>query len=33
VAIAKQFGSALEAVGFTGRRPQPQFWPVDNYMK
>jgi hypothetical protein len=21
----------LEAVGFAGRRPQPQFWPVHNY--
>ena len=31
--LEERFGPALEAVGFTGRRPQPQFWPVHNYMK
>jgi hypothetical protein len=29
----ERFGPALEAVGFAGRRPQPQFWPVHNSMK
>ena len=31
--IKERFRPALEAVGFTGRRPEPQFWPVHNYMK
>jgi hypothetical protein len=31
--LQERFGPALEAVGFAGRRPQPQFWPVHNYMK
>jgi hypothetical protein len=31
--LKERFGPALEAVGFAGRRPQPQFWPVHNYMK
>jgi hypothetical protein len=31
--LRERFGPALEAVGFAGRRPQPQFWPVHNYMK
>ncbi len=29
----ERFGPALEAVGFAGRRPQLQFWPVHSYMK
>jgi hypothetical protein len=29
----ERFGPALEAVGFTGGRPEPQFWPVHNCMK
>jgi hypothetical protein len=29
----ERFGSALEAVGFVGRRPQPQLCPVHKYMK
>jgi hypothetical protein len=31
--LEERFGPALEALGFVGRRPQPQFWPVHNYMK
>jgi hypothetical protein len=31
--LNERFGPALEAVGFAGRRPQPQFWPVHDYMK
>ena len=31
--LEERFGPALEAVGFSGRRPQPQFWPVHSYMK
>jgi hypothetical protein len=31
--LTERFGPALEAVGFAGRRPQPQFWPVHSYMK
>jgi hypothetical protein len=30
--LGERFGPALEAVGFAGQRPQPQFWPVHNYM-
>jgi hypothetical protein len=30
--LAERFGPALEAVGFAGRRPEPQFWPVHSYM-
>ena len=30
--LKEQFGPALKAVGFTGRPPEPQFWPVHNYM-
>lgn len=30
--LTERFGPALEAVGFAGQRPQPQFWPVHNYM-
>jgi hypothetical protein len=30
--LKERFGPALEAVGFTGRRPQPQFWPVYSYL-
>ena len=30
--LSERFGPALEAVGFAGPRPQPQFWPVHNYM-
>lgn len=26
--LAERFLPALEAIGFTGRPPQPQFWPV-----
>ena len=31
--LKTRFGPALEAVGFAGERPQPQFWPIHNYMK
>ena len=31
--LKERFGPALEAVGFAGPRPEPQFWPVHNYMK
>ena len=31
--LKERFGPALEAVGFAGGRPQPQFWPVHNCMK
>ena len=31
--VKERFGPALEAVGFAGQRPQPQFWPVHNCMK
>ncbi len=31
--LSERFGPALEAVGFVGRRPQPQFWPVHNCLK
>ncbi len=31
--LKERFGPALEAVGFAGPSPQPQFWPVHNYMK
>jgi hypothetical protein len=31
--VKERFGPALEAVGFAGQRPEPQFWPVHNYMK
>jgi hypothetical protein len=30
--LTEQFAPALKAVGFTGRPPEPQFWPVHNYM-
>jgi len=30
--LKERFGPALKAVGFTGRPPEPQFWPVHNYM-
>jgi hypothetical protein len=30
--LEEQFVPALKAVGFTGRPPEPQFWPVHNYM-
>lgn len=30
--LKERFGPALEALGFTGPRPQPQFWPVYNRM-
>lgn len=30
--LKNQFGPALEAVGYTGRAPEPQFWPVHNCM-
>ena len=30
--LKEQFGPALKAGGFTGRPPEPQFWPVHNYM-
>ena len=29
--LKERFGPALEALGFAGPRPQPQFWPVHNY--
>jgi hypothetical protein len=31
--LTERFGPALEAVGFAGPRPQPQFWPVHNVMQ
>ena len=31
--LKERFGPALDAVGFSGQRPQPQFWPVHSYMK
>jgi len=31
--LRERFGPALEAIGFSGQRPQPQFWPVHDYMK
>lgn len=30
--LTEQFGPALDAIGFAGPRPQPQFWPVHNYI-
>lgn len=30
--LKEQFGPALKALGFSGRAPEPQFWPVHNYM-
>lgn len=30
--LKEQFGPALKAIGFTGQPPEPQFWPVHNYM-
>lgn len=30
--LKEQFVPALKAVGFTGRPPEPQFWPVHNHM-
>ena len=30
--LRERFAPALKAVGFTGRPPEPQFWPVHNYM-
>jgi len=30
--LKEQFGPALKALGLTGRAPEPQFWPVHNYM-
>jgi hypothetical protein len=30
--LTERFGPALEAVGFAGGRPEPQFWPVHRYM-
>lgn len=30
--LTERFGPALEALGFAGPRPQPQFWPVHDYM-
>jgi hypothetical protein len=30
--LTERFGPALRAVGATGQPPQPQFWPVQNYM-
>ena len=31
--LEERFGPALEALGFAGPRPEPQFWPVHNYLK
>ena len=28
--VKERFVPALEAAGFAGQRPQPQFWPVHN---
>ena len=30
--LKEQFAPGLEALGFTGRPPEPQFWPVHNCM-
>jgi hypothetical protein len=30
--LKERFGPALKAVGFSGQPPQPQFWPVHNYL-
>jgi hypothetical protein len=30
--LKERFGPALKAVGFSGQPPQPQFWPIHNYM-
>jgi hypothetical protein len=30
--LTERFGPALRAVGSTAQPPQPQFWPVQNYM-
>ena len=31
--LKERFGPALEAAGVPGPPPEPQFWPVHNYMK
>ena len=31
--LEQRFGPALEALGFAGPRPEPQFWPVHSYLK
>jgi hypothetical protein len=31
--LKDRFGPALKAAGFSGQVPEPQFWPVHNYMK
>lgn len=30
--LTEQFAPALKAVGFVGQPPEPQFWPIHNYM-
>lgn len=30
--LKERFGPALRAAGFSGKPPEPQFWPVHNYM-
>ena len=30
--LQERFGPAWEAIGAPGPRPQPEFWPVHNYM-
>lgn len=30
--LKERFAPALQATGFTGEPPQPQFWPVHNHM-
>jgi hypothetical protein len=31
--LKERFGPALKAVGFSGPPPEPQYWPVYNYMR
>jgi hypothetical protein len=30
--LKERFAPALQAAGFAGQPPQPQFWPVHNHM-
>ena len=30
--LEQRFGPALEALGLSGPRPEPQFWPVHSYL-
>ena len=31
--LKERFAPALKAAGYAGQPPEPQFWPVHNYMK